>query len=401
MAIELKVPTLPESVADATIAKWYKQPGDTVERDENLLDLETDKVMLEVPAPYSGVIESIAEEEGAVVTSGQVLALLKERSDNAAALVQSTSTPEVVASSLEHALELSPAVRRLVSEHNVDVNLLEGTGKNGRILKEDVMKVMETSRQASSQASRASSAMPAASVSVTGERMDQRVPMSRLRAKVAERLVEVQHTAAILTTFNEVDMLPVMSLRKKYKDEFEKKHAVRLGFMSFFVKAVINALQTFPAVNASIDESDIIYHGYQDIGIAVGSPRGLVVPIIRNAERCSMAEIEKSIADFGVRAQSGKLAIEEMTGGTFTISNAGKFGSMMSTPIINPPQSAILGMHNIVERAVVVNGEIVIRPMMYLALSYDHRIIDGVDAVSFLMMIKQLIEDPARLLLDI
>ena len=398
MTIELKVPTLPESVADATIATWYKQPGDSVERDENLVDLETDKVMLEVPAPKSGVIESIVEIEGATVESGQILAVIKEgaAAKPAADPAPASSNGAATAAPVADTSDLSPAVRRMVAENNIDVSKVQGSGKNGRIVKEDIVKHLEAaSAKPAAAKAESAAALPA------GERVDQRVPMSRLRAKVAERLVEVQHTAAILTTFNEIDMQPVMQLRKKYKDRFEKQHGVRLGFMSFFVKAVIAALQKFPAVNASIDGNDIIYHGYQDIGIAVGSPRGLVVPIIRNAEQCGMADIESAIGDFGKRAAAGKLGIEEMTGGTFTISNAGKFGSMMSTPIINPPQSGILGMHNIVERAVVVDGEIVIRPMMYVALSYDHRIIDGVDAVSFLMTIKEMIEDPARLLLDI
>lgn len=379
MTIEIKVPTLPESVTDATIAKWYKKVGDFVARDENLVDLETDKVMLEVPAPKGGIIEQIVAQEGAVVNASQLLAIIRE-ADAPAASAQAPAAPAaataapaaaapapqktVAAPSSLPADNLSPSERRAVRE-----------GK--------------------------SIASIAMAQELSAPRTEKRVPMSRLRQKVAERLKEVQNTAAILTTFNEINMKPVMDLRNKYKDEFEKKTGSRLGFMSFFTKAAIEALKEFPAVNASIDGTDILYHNYYDIGIAIGSERGLVVPIIRNADQVSMADIEKQIRDYAKKAGDGKIAMEDLTGGTFTITNAGTYGSMMSTPIINPPQSAILGMHNIVERAVVENGQIVIRPMMYVALSYDHRIIDGREAVQFLMAIKKFIEDPARFLLQI
>ena len=396
MSIEIKVPTLPESVADAQVAKWYKQVGDYIERNENLVDLETDKVMLEVPSPQAGIIEKIVTLAGSTVTSGQVMAVIKEGvATNVAAKAAAT---ESVKTEAEADLDqLSPAVRRMISENNIDIKKLKGTGKNARVTKEDVENHIKTnsSKPASGSSAVISSVAPAAG------REDKRVPMSRLRARVAERLVEVQSQAAILTTFNEVNMKPVMDLRATYKDRFEKAHGVRLGFMSFFVKAVVEALKRFPIVNASIDGNDVIYHNYFDIGIAVSSPRGLVVPIVRDADSLSMAKIEKSILEYAVKAKDGKLEIEDMTGGTFTITNGGTFGSMLSTPIINPPQSAILGMHNIVQRPVVINDEIVIRPIMYLALSYDHRIIDGRDSVSFLVAIKELLEDPARLLLEI
>ncbi len=390
MSIEIKVPVLPESVTDATVAKWYKKVGDTISRDENLVDLETDKVMLEVPASQGGILQSITFKEGSIVTAGQVLAIITEGEGEAPA---STNTPTAAssstatnsastneASSSKAAESLSPATRRAVAEHEVDVKDISGTGRDGRVTKQDVIK----------KASHASSS-----------RGEERVPMSRLRQKVAERLVQVQHEAAILTTFNEINMKPVMDLRKAYKDAFEKKYGARLGFMSFFVKAVIEALKRFPAVNASIDGSDLVYHNYCDIGVAIGSPRGLVVPILRNAELLSMSDIEAQISDFAARAKEGKLAIEEMTGGTFTITNGGTYGSMMSTPIINPPQTGILGMHNIVERVVVENGEMVIRPMMYVALSYDHRVIDGSESVRFLVTVKEMLEDPARLLIGV
>lgn len=393
MSIEIKVPALPESVADATVAKWYKKVGDAVSRDENLVDLETDKIMLEVPAPQSGVLKEILHTEGATVTADQVLALIEEGeavevsqpeqvesidsgvSDEKQEPAPATSTSDV---------PLSPSARRAVAETGADVSQVSGTGKDGRITKEDVL---------SSQSS-----APAPSV---GMRAEERVPMSRLRARVAERLVEVQQSAAILTTFNEVNMKPVMDLRNKYKEAFEKTHGVRLGFMSFFTKATVEALKRFPAVNASIDGSDIIYHHFYDVGIAIGSERGLVVPILRNVENMSMADVEQGIRDYAGKAKTGKLALEDMQGGTFTITNGGVFGSMLSTPIINPPQTAILGMHNIVERPMVENGEIVARPVMYLALSYDHRVIDGRESVLFLKTIKDLIEDPSRLLLAV
>ena len=373
MAIEIKVPVLPESVADATIAKWYKNVGDTVSRDENLVDLETDKVMLEVPVPQNGVIEKIFFDAGAKVTAGQVLALVAEGAAVAVA-VPTPAKSEPVPGTIHQ--NLSPSVRRLVSEDNVDVSKITGSGRDGRLTKRDVQ-------------------------NVGGARGERRVPMTRLRQRIAERLVQSQHEAAILTTFNEINMKPIMDLRKKYKDMFEKEHDVKLGFMSFFTKAVIEALKRFPAVNASIDGQDVIYHDYYDIGIAIGTTRGLVVPVIRNAEALSMADIEKAIKDYAQRAQNGKVTMEELTGGTFTITNGGTYGSMMSTPIINPPQTGILGMHAIVERPIVENGEIVIRPMMYVALSYDHRVIDGSESVRFLVTIKEMIEDPARMLLEI
>lgn len=410
MSIEIKVPGLPESVADATIAKIYKQAGDAVTQDENLIDLETDKVMIEVPAASSGVIDKLAVSEGDTVVADQLLMILTEGAAPAADTSTDKSADKATAAEQDSAPahetdtaksggndDLSPAVRRLVQEQNVDISKVTGTGKGGRITKADVENFIKHG---------ASTPTPTATtndapVQATGSRMEERVPMSRLRARVAERLLQVQHDAAILTTFNEVNMKPVMDLRKRYKDAFEKKHGTRLGFMSFFVKAVVEALQRFPAVNASIDGNDIIYHNFQDIGIAVGSDRGLVVPILRNAESMNMASIESQIRDFGKRAGEGKISIEEMTGGTFTITNGGTFGSMLSTPIINPPQSAILGMHNIVERPVVENGDIVVRPIMYVALSYDHRIIDGSVSVRFLYTIKELLEDPARLLLEV
>jgi 2-oxoglutarate dehydrogenase E2 component (dihydrolipoamide succinyltransferase) len=401
MSIEVKVPGLPESVADAIVAKIYKGEGEQVNSDENLIDLETDKVMIEVPAISGGVIEKLAVSEGDTVVSDQLLLVLKEGAghviaqSNTKAAAENSSAPQVSEKDAG-SLSLSPAVRRLVKEHGLDASKISGSGKDGRITKTDVEAHLKAPKAATPQAVADVSAPTA-----VGSRTQERVPMSRLRARVAERLLQVQHDAAILTTFNEINMKPVMDLRKRYKDKFEKVHGTRLGFMSFFVKACVEALRRFPAVNASIDGADLIYHNFQDIGIAVGSDRGLVVPILRNVESMPMAKIESQIRDFGQRASCGKISLEEMTGGTFTITNGGTFGSMMSTPIINPPQSAILGMHNIVERPVVEGGEIVIRPMMYVALSYDHRIIDGSVSVRFLYTIKELIEDPARLLLEV
>lgn len=394
MTIEIKVPPLPESVSDATVAKWYKQVGDTVTQDENLLDLETDKVMLEVPSPSSGVIESFLVEEGAIVTAGQVIATVREGAVDAGSVKESTAeAAEVPQSSSQGEADLTPAVRRLIAEKGVDVSKVSGTGKNGRITKLDIEKFLSNQ----SRPVAVETVVPQAA----GKRYEERVPMSRLRLKVAERLLAAQSDTAMLTSFNEVNMQSVMDLRKKYKGMFEKEFDTRLGFMSFFVKAAVEALKRFPAVNASIDGSDIVYHNYFDISIAVGSPRGLVVPVVRDADQLNMADVEKKIRDFGARAQTGKITIDEMTGGTFTISNGGTYGSMLSTPIINPPQSAILGMHNIVERPVVEAGNIVVRPIMYLALTYDHRIIDGRDSVLFLRTIKELLEDPARILLSI
>ena len=398
---DVRVPTLPESVTDATVLTWHKKPGDPVSRDENLLDLETDKVVLEVPSPIDGVLTEIKAEEGAVVTSDDILAILTEGAVAAAAPAASEPAAEAPAESDDDPI-LTPAVRRLVKEMKIDPSQVTGTGKEGRILKSDVMRYLDEQKNQPAEAKEAKAAASAAPDDIAlGPRDEKRVPMSRLRARVAERLLEAQANAAILTTFNEVDLQKVIELRKKYKDQFEKQHDTRLGFMSFFVKAAVEALKKFPAVNASIDGDEIVYHNYFDIGIAVGSPRGLVVPILRDADQMSFAEIEARIREYGEKARDGSLSYDDLTGGTFTISNGGVYGSMLSTPILNPPQSAILGMHNIVERPVVVNGEIVIRPMMYLALSYDHRIIDGRESVQTLVTIKELLEDPARLMLQV
>jgi 2-oxoglutarate dehydrogenase E2 component (dihydrolipoamide succinyltransferase) len=398
---DVRVPTLPESVTDATVLTWHKKPGDPVSRDENLLDLETDKVVLEVPSPIDGVLTEIKAEEGAVVTSDDILAILTEGAVAAAAPAASEPAAEAQTESDDDPI-LTPAVRRLVKEMKIDPSQVTGTGKEGRILKSDVMRYLDEQKNQPAEAKEAKAAANAAPDDIAlGPRDEKRVPMSRLRARVAERLLEAQANAAILTTFNEVDLQNVIELRKKYKDQFEKQHDTRLGFMSFFVKAAVEALKKFPAVNASIDGDEIVYHNYFDIGIAVGSPRGLVVPILRDADQMSFAEIEARIREYGEKARDGSLSYDDLTGGTFTISNGGVYGSMLSTPILNPPQSAILGMHNIVERPVVVNGEIVIRPMMYLALSYDHRIIDGRESVQTLVTIKELLEDPARLMLQV
>ncbi|WP_220814495.1 2-oxoglutarate dehydrogenase complex dihydrolipoyllysine-residue succinyltransferase [Pseudomonas paralcaligenes] len=410
MAIEIKAPTFPESVADGTVATWHKKPGDAVKRDELIVDIETDKVVIEVLAEADGVLAEIIKNEGDTVLSNELLGKLSEGAAAAAAApaaaapapaAQPAAAP--AAGAADDAI-LSPAARKIAEEGGIDPNSITGTGKGGRVTKEDAVAAVAAKKSAPAAPAAAKPAAPAAEAPVfaAGDRVEKRVPMTRLRAKVAERLVEAQSTMAMLTTFNEVDMHEVMALRSKYKDLFEKTHnGVRLGFMSFFVKAAVEALKRFPAVNASIDGNDIVYHGYQDIGVAVSSDRGLVVPVLRNAELMSLAEVENGIATFGKKARDGKLSIEEMTGGTFTITNGGTFGSMMSTPIVNPPQAAILGMHNIIQRPVAINGQVVIRPMMYLALSYDHRLIDGKEAVSFLVTIKNLLEDPARLLLDI
>ena len=408
MAIEIKAPTFPESVADGTVATWHKQPGDVVKRDELIVDIETDKVVIEVLAEADGVLAQIIKNEGDTVLSNELLGTLNEGGAAAAAAAPAVAAQAaapaaaaVVAAGDEPLL--SPAARKIAEENGIDPSSVVGTGKGGRVSKEDVVAAVEAKKNAPVAAA-AKPAAPAAAAPLlaAGDRVEKRVPMTRLRAKVAERLVEAQSNMAMLTTFNEVDMTEVMALRSKYKDLFEKSHnGVRLGFMSFFVKATTEALKRFPAVNASIDGTDIVYHGYADIGVAVSSDRGLVVPVLRNAELMSLAEIEGGIATFGKKAKDGKLSIDEMTGGTFTITNGGTFGSMMSTPIVNPPQAAILGMHNILQRPMAINGQVVIRPMMYLALSYDHRLIDGKEAVSFLVAIKNLLEDPARLLLDI
>jgi len=398
MTIEVRVPQLPESVADATLVAWHKKPGDAVSRDENLVDLETDKVVLEVPAPAAGVIRELKVQNGATVTSGQLLALLEEGAvaEPAAAVAVKT---EAVAATAESATpkgaaaeKLAPSVRRLVEEHKLDAGAIPGSGRDGRITKGDVLAHMAPKPTVAS-------ATPAAAPSAV--RAERRVPMTRLRARIAERLVQAQSTAAMLTTFNEVDLKAVNELRAKYKERFEKQHGARLGFMSFFVKACVEALRRFPIVNASIDGNDIVYHEYYDIGVAVSTDRGLVVPVLRDADAMGFGEIEKSVVAYANKAREGSLTIEEITGGTFTITNGGVFGSLLSTPILNMPQAAILGMHKIQERPVVVNGEVVVRPMMYLALSYDHRIIDGRDSVQFLVAVKEALEDPARLLLQV
>lgn len=391
MSIEVKVPVLPESVADATIAAWHKKPGDAVSRDENLLDLETDKVVLEVPAPADGVLESCAFEVGDTVETGQVLAVLKAGAQ-AASPKSKEKNADNPADNEVNAPSTGPAVRRLLDENNLNPADITGTGKDGRITKQDVEQFIASTRE---QAPSTPSTAP------SGAREERRVPMSRLRVRIAERLLQAQHESAMLTTFNEVNLKAVMDLRAKYKDAFEKKHGVKLGFMSFFTQAVVESLKRFPSVNASIDGEDVVYHGFYDIGVAVSTERGLVVPVIRDADTRTMADIEQSIGDLASRARDGKLAMEDMQGGTFTITNGGVFGSLLSTPILNPPQTAILGMHKIQEKPVVEAGEIVIRPMMYLALSYDHRLIDGRESVQFLVSVKTLLEDPSRLLLNI
>ncbi|OAM30566.1 dihydrolipoamide succinyltransferase [Eikenella sp. NML03-A-027] len=397
MIIEITVPPLPESVTEATLMSWHKKVGDYVNRDENLIDLETDKVVLELPAQQAGVIVEIIEQDGATVTAGQLLAKIDTEAKAAEAAPAAAQAPAAepaghVAAAGARAGVAMPAAAKLAAEKGVDVSGVQGSGRDGRVLKEDVAAMPAAAPKAA--------AAPAVAVPL-GDRVEQRVPMSRLRQRVAERLLQSQSQNAILTTFNEVNMKPIMDLRAKYKEKFEKQYGVKLGFMSFFVKAAVAALKKFPTVNASIDGNNIVYHGYFDIGIAVGSPRGLVVPILRNVDQMSIAEIELAIVDYANKAKSGKIAIEDLTGGTFSITNGGTFGSMMSTPIINPPQSAILGMHATKERAVVENGQVVVLPMMYLALSYDHRIIDGREAVLTLVTIKEALEDPARLILEI
>jgi len=398
MAIEIKAPTFPESVQDGTIAAWIKQPGEAVERDEIIVEIETDKVVLEVVAPADGVIESIAKDEGETILSNEVIAIFAEGAAGSAA---PQAAAEVAATAATEDKVLSPAARKLAAEKGIDVAELQGTGKGGLVTKEDVVahKNAPSAPVAAKTTAKASDShveLPA------GDRSEKRVPMTRMRARIAERLLDATSSTAMLTTFNEVNMQPVMDLRNKYKDQFEKTHGgTRLGFMSFFVKAATEALKKYPAVNASIDGNDIVYHGFQDVGVAVSTEKGLVVPILRNAENMSMAQVENTIRDFGLRGRDGKLTIDEMTGGTFTITNGGVFGSLVSTPILNPPQAAILGMHKIQERPVAENGQVVIRPMMYLALSYDHRLIDGKEAVQFLVTIKELLEDPARVLLGV
>lgn len=403
MAIEIKAPTFPESVADGTVATWHKKPGEAVKRDELIVDIETDKVVMEVLAEADGVLSEIVKNEGDTVLSGELLGKLEAGATAAAPAAEAAPAAAAAAApaAAPAAAEpiLAPSARKIAAENDLDPAAISGTGKGGRVTKEDAVAAAEAKKSAPAAAPKAAAAAPSLPA---GDRVEKRVPMTRLRAKVAERLVEAQSSMAMLTTFNEVNMKPIMELRAKYKDLFEKTHnGVRLCFMSFFVKAAVEALKRQPGVNASIDGNDIVYHGYQDIGVAVSSDRGLVVPVLRNAEHMSLAEIEGGINEFGKKAKAGKLTIEEMTGGTFTISNGGVFGSLLSTPIVNPPQTAILGMHKIQERPMAVNGQVVILPMMYLALSYDHRLIDGKEAVTFLVTMKDLLEDPARLLLDI
>lgn len=404
MTLEIKAPTFPESVADGTVATWHKQPGEACVRDELIADIETDKVVIEVNAPADGALSEIIKVEGDVIESNELIARF-EPGDVAAAPAPAEAPAAEPAPAETGGAEpiLSPAAKKLLLENNLDVSQVEGTGKGGRITKEDVQRTVDAG--SSAPAAAPAPAAPASAVATTsepGERAERRVPMTRLRARVAERLLSATQSTAMLTTFNEVNMKPLMQLRKQYKEQFEKTHnGTRLGFMSMFVKAAAEALKRFPAVNASIDNEDIVYHGYYDIGVAVSSDRGLVVPVLRDADLMSLASVESKIREYGEKAQAGKLSIDEMTGGTFTISNGGVFGSMMSTPILNPPQTAILGMHAIQDRPMAVDGEVVILPMMYLALSYDHRLIDGKEAVQFLVAIKQMIEDPARILLEL
>lgn len=443
MSIEIKVPQLPESVSDATLVAWHKKVGDAVSRDENLVDLETDKVVLEVPAPASGTLKEIKVDDGTTVTAGDVLAILEEGDgpgdgdgggeEKAADADDSSSNDkdkdkdkdkgkdkdkskdddedkdkdedgddeQDESASGGSAHKLSPSVRRLLDEHDLDASVIKGSGKDGRVTKSDVMKYLKShSDEDVAPSDSAGKAAPAAAAGPQG-RTEQRVPMTRLRARVAERLVEAQQTAAMLTTFNEVDLTEVIALRKRYKEVFEKEHEAKLGFMSFFAKASVEALKKFPVVNASVEDKDIIYHDYYDIGIAVSSDRGLMVPVVRDVDQLSFAQIENNIAELGRKARDGQISMDDLTGGTFTITNGGIFGSMLSTPIINPPQSGILGMHSIQQRPMAVDGEVMIRPMMYLALTYDHRIIDGKEAVQFLVSVKQSLEDPGRLLLQV
>jgi 2-oxoglutarate dehydrogenase E2 component (dihydrolipoamide succinyltransferase) len=420
MTIEVRVPQLPESVADATIVSWHKKPGDAVARDENLVDLETDKVVLEVPAPAAGVLKEIKLNDGTTVTSGQLLAVIEA----GATAVPGASAPAIMAASGgaatpgnavtassavtaatdaakpdAAAAKLSPAAKRVVEENKVDPKAVAGSGRDGRVSKSDVVNYLSAKDAAPAPASKAPAGTPVPGV--RGARAEQRVPMTRLRARIAERMVQAQATQALLTSFNEVDLKAVNELRARYKDQFEKQHGVKLGFMSFFAKACVEALKKFPAVNASVDGNDIVYHEYFDIGVAVSTDRGLIVPVLRDADLQTFAEIEQSIGNFAGRARAGTITMEELTGGTFTITNGGVFGSLLSTPIVNAPQSAILGMHKIQDRAVVIDGQVVVRPMMYIALTYDHRIIDGREAVQFLVTVKQCLEDPARMVLGV
>ena len=405
-SVDILVPDLPESVADATVATWHKKPGDAVSRDEVLVEIETDKVVLEVPASADGVLEAVLEDEGATVTSRQILGRLKEGNSGGKETVAKAESKESTpaqrqSASLEEESNdaLSPAIRRLIAEHSLDAAAIKGTGVGGRITREDVEKHLK--QQPAPAAAKTESKPQAVAPQPLAGRSEKRVPMTRLRKRVAERLLEAKNSTAMLTTFNEVNMKPIMDLRKQYGDAFEKRHGVRLGFMSFYIKAVVEALKRYPEVNASIDGDDVVYHNYFDVSIAVSTPRGLVTPVLRDVDTLSMADIEKKIKELAVKGRDGKLTVEELTGGNFTITNGGVFGSLMSTPIINPPQSAILGMHAIKDRPMAVNGQVVVLPMMYLALSYDHRLIDGRESVGYLVAVKEMLEDPARLLLDV
>jgi 2-oxoglutarate dehydrogenase E2 component (dihydrolipoamide succinyltransferase) len=409
MTIEIKTPTFPESVADGTVATWYKKPGEAISRDELIVDIETDKVVLEVVASADGVLKEIIKAEGEIVLSAEVLGIFEEGATASATPVAAETKTD--ATEMAEDVIMSPAARKMAEENGISATDVVATGKDGRVTKEDILNHLKAPKAEVAVAAPASSPAPTPKLAINanagaisfdaGDRIEKRVPMTRLRATIARRLVSAQQNAAMLTTYNEVNMKPIMELRKKYQERFVKAHGVKLGFMSFFVKAATEALKKFPAVNASIDGSDMIYHGYQDIGVAVSTERGLVVPILRDTDSMGLAEIESTIGDFGGRARDGKLGIDEMQGGTFTISNGGTFGSLLSTPILNPPQTAIMGMHKIQDRPMAIDGEVVILPMMYLALSYDHRMIDGKEAVMFLVAIKDLLEDPARLLLDI
>jgi 2-oxoglutarate dehydrogenase E2 component (dihydrolipoamide succinyltransferase) len=405
MSIEVKVPQLPESVTDATLVAWHKQPGESVGRDENLVDLETDKVVLEVPAPSSGVIKELRVQNGATVTSGQVLAILEagEAVATKAAPAKQEAQPTVAERTSSAAAatggKLAPAAKRMVEEHKLDPKQIPGSGRDGRISKGDV--IQHIGKDSGASKAPAAKVPPVQLPTTSGSRNEQRVPMTRLRARIAERLIQAQSTAAMLTTFNEVDLTAVNEIRARYKEKFEKAHGVKLGYTSFFIKAAIEGLRKFPSVNASIDGNDIVYHEFYDIGVAVSTDRGLMVPVIRNAESLGFAELESSVGSYAQRARDGSITLDELTGGTFTITNGGVFGSLMSTPILNPPQVAILGMHKIQERPMVVDGQIKVRPMMYLALTYDHRIVDGRESVQFLVAIKDALEDPARLLLQL
>ena len=406
MSIEIKVPALPESVSDATLVAWHKNVGESVNRDENLVDLETDKVVLEVPAPVGGVIEEIKVADGATVVAGDVLAVLTEggtvEMDTPAAEAVAQSEPKpAVADTAAKTIKTSPAVRRLLEEHDLDATMVTGSGKDGRVTKADVMEFLKGDQSSNVTPGDPTPEIAEDNAVVALERKEQRVPMTRLRSRIAERMVDAQHKAAMLTTFNEVDLTEVMSMRKHYRDAFEKQHGVRLGFMSFFAKAAVEALKKFPVVNASVEDSDIVYHNYYDIGIAVSTERGLMVPVLRDVDQMSFARFETELGAMAQKAQDGTISMVDLTGGTFTITNGGIFGSMMSTPILNPPQSAILGMHNIQQRPMVIDGEILVRPMMYLAVTYDHRFIDGREAVQFLVTIKEQLEDPGRLLIQV